>query len=38
MRKFALFLMIGVVGFIACEKQGIDSNEPFYPRLRRLSS
>lgn len=31
MRKFALFLMIGAVGFIACEKQGIDSNEPFYP-------
>ncbi len=32
MRKLALFLtlMMGV-GFIACEQEGLDTNDPLYP-------
>ena len=31
MRKFALFLMIGVLGLAACEKQDTDSKDPLRP-------
>ena len=32
MRKFALFLILMMgIGFVACEEQGIDTNDPIYP-------